>query len=127
MQIGRIRSRTSFPICGRTETACWLARHLRVPWARHDPIVNISPLALPTETRCSNGPSDKWEDFEMKEEIDLNLVLVRQVSALVRETANILCDSPEPSEVLLVEAHLYRLLAVNCEEKARMAEELGRS
>jgi hypothetical protein len=63
----------------------------------------------------------------MKEEIDLNLVLVRQVSALVRETANILCDSPEPSEVLLVEAHLYRLLAVNCEEKARMAEELGRS
>jgi hypothetical protein len=49
------------------------------------------------------------------------------VSALVRETANILCDSPEPSEVLLVEAHLYRLLAVNCEEKARMAEELGRS
>ena len=79
----------------------------------------------------------------MKEEIDLNLVLVRQVSALVRETAKtnwtcsfpassfhedaILCDSPEPSEVLLVEAHLYRLLAVNCEEKARMAEELGRS
>jgi hypothetical protein len=63
----------------------------------------------------------------MQEEIDLNLVLVRQVSALVRETANILCDSPEPSEVLLVEAHLYRLLAVNCEGKARMAEELGRS
>jgi hypothetical protein len=30
-------------------------------------------------------------------------------------------------ELLLVEAHLYRLLAVNCEEKARMAEELGRS
>jgi hypothetical protein len=31
MQIGRIRSRTSFPNCGLTETACWLARHLRVP------------------------------------------------------------------------------------------------
>jgi hypothetical protein len=51
MQIGRIRSRTSFPICGRTETACWLARHLRVPWTRRDPIVSIFPLVLLTETR----------------------------------------------------------------------------
>jgi hypothetical protein len=58
-------------------------------------------------------------------EIDLRVVLVRQVSALVSETANILCDSPEPSEVMRVEANLYRLLVVNCEEKARMAEEMG--
>src|SRR5262245_33327234 len=37
MQTGRIRSRTSSPICGRTEIACWPARRLDVPWTRHGP------------------------------------------------------------------------------------------
>ena len=50
-------------------------------------------------------------------DIELDELLIRQVSALVSETADV-AGGDDP---LSVEAHLYRTLAINCQEKAALA------
>jgi hypothetical protein len=51
-------------------------------------------------------------------------LLVRQISALVAATADVVAGySSQP--VFEAEHHLYKLLEVNCADKARMIEALG--
>jgi hypothetical protein len=56
---------------------------------------------------------------------DLTELLVRQVSSLVAETANMWaeCGGGGKEHALELEAYLYRWLAHDCEHKAKMAEE----
>ena len=55
--------------------------------------------------------------------LDLRALLVRQVSSLVWATAE-MCAEAGRGDVLAIEASLYRQLAGNCEQKAKMAEAL---
>jgi hypothetical protein len=55
--------------------------------------------------------------------LDLRVLLVRQISSLVWATAQ-MCAEAGRGDVLAIEASLYRLLAGNCEQKAKMAEAL---
>ena len=55
--------------------------------------------------------------------MDAREVLLRHVSALVTETADItLFENDSPDEHEKIEVDLYRYLAVNCERKARETE-----
>ena len=53
--------------------------------------------------------------------IDTRSLLVREINLLVTATAEIEAQSTG-SDFFAVEADFYRLLAVNCDERARMAE-----
>ena len=57
-----------------------------------------------------------------KMEASTEEIIVRQVSALVAALAELFHD--DPKQQLQLEAHLYRALALNCQDKARMAEAL---
>jgi hypothetical protein len=56
----------------------------------------------------------------MKRDISMDKLLVRQVSALVDEVANATSDNNV--DHFRNQAHLYRFLAANCEEKAKMSD-----
>lgn len=60
---------------------------------------------------------------EPKIDVDLQTLLVRQVSALVEATAEALHGNSD--EQIRTMALLYRVLAANCVEKAQMAEAFG--
>jgi len=59
-----------------------------------------------------------------KMEASTEEIIVRQVSALVAALAELFHD--DPKQQLETEAHLYRTLAINCHDKARMTEGLIR-
>jgi hypothetical protein len=59
----------------------------------------------------------------MKDELRIDALLVRQVSELVSATASVATDGDADSS-LDMEIHLYRTLAVNCQQKADMSERL---
>jgi hypothetical protein len=55
--------------------------------------------------------------------MDAREILLRHVSAIVSETADIiLFNSDSPREHEKIEADLYRYLAANCEKKAKETE-----
>jgi len=60
---------------------------------------------------------------EPKIDVDLQTLLVRQVSALVEATVEALHGNSD--EQIRTMALLYRVLAANCVEKAQMAEAFG--
>jgi hypothetical protein len=60
---------------------------------------------------------------EPKIDVDLQTLLVRQVSALVEAPAEALHGNSD--EQIRTMALLYRVLAANCVEKAQMAEAFG--
>jgi hypothetical protein len=49
----------------------------------------------------------------------MDILLVRQVSALVRETADAVCTNGE--NIPSTEAHFYEVLGRHCAEKQRLA------
>src|SRR4051812_37395539 len=53
--------------------------------------------------------------------LDLETILVRLVTAMVQETVDMLGEE-DAVEKLKLEAYYHRLLAVNCDEKARLAD-----
>ncbi len=55
--------------------------------------------------------------------LDIFSLLVLQVSSLVSCTADAISRARSDDNVLDLEAELYRMLAVNCGDKAKMAEE----
>ncbi len=57
--------------------------------------------------------------------IDMRALLVREIGFLITATAEMEAQSTG-NDFFAVEADLYRLLAVNCEERARMAEAFKR-
>jgi hypothetical protein len=61
------------------------------------------------------------------QELSAEDLIVHQVSAMVSATAEVLAKDHRVSGNLLdIEARLYRILATNCEDKARMTEELAK-
>ena len=52
-------------------------------------------------------------------------LLVRQVSALVSETADAVCRDME--QIPSMESHFYDVLALHCAEKQRLASAFARS
>jgi len=60
---------------------------------------------------------------EPKIDVDLQTLLVKQVSALVEAPAEALHGNSD--EQIRTMALLYRVLAANCVEKAQMAEAFG--
>jgi hypothetical protein len=54
--------------------------------------------------------------------LEIEDLLNRQVSSLVSATADAVAATGSSMSVLELEAHFYRSLAVNCENKARMME-----
>jgi hypothetical protein len=61
---------------------------------------------------------------EAEMNVSMEAIIVRQVSALVAALAEVIHD--DPKQQLELEAYLYRILTLNCGNKAKMAEELGR-
>ena len=59
--------------------------------------------------------------IKIAEKLDIIDLLVRQVSALVATTANVVKVSSK--DAFAIEAWLYRNLEVNCRQKANTAEE----
>jgi len=59
--------------------------------------------------------------IKIAEKLDIIDLLVRQVSALVATTANVVKVSSK--DAFAIEAWLYRNLEVNCRQKANAAEE----
>ena len=59
--------------------------------------------------------------IKIAEKLDIIELLVRQVSALVATTANVVKVSSK--DAFAIEAWLYRNLEVNCRQKANTAEE----
>ena len=61
---------------------------------------------------------------EPKIDVDLQTLLVRQVSALVEATAEALHGNSD-EQIRTMALLIYRVLAANCVEKAQMAEAFG--
>ena len=59
--------------------------------------------------------------IKIADKLDIIELLVRQVSALVATTANVVKVSSK--DAFAIEAWLYRNLEVNCRQKANLAEE----
>jgi hypothetical protein len=56
--------------------------------------------------------------------VEISDLLVRQITRLIQETANVAVGD-DPKKALETEAYFYRLIAANCEAKAKLADLLS--